>query len=214
MITALKKIISPKNISESLAENLLIPPVLLKQRSRKRSLFLASLTKPNQIGAEIGVQKGLFTHGILHHCKPKKLHLIDPWYLLGSHWSWANANQSTTKALRNIIYWFREQLSDGSVALHIGFDEEILNQFEDYYFDWVYLDTSHEYEHTKRELIILDKKVKTGGVIVGDDWFTDPGHEFYGQYLAVTEFMKEYNYEFAALDDAAKQFAIRKIQTK
>jgi hypothetical protein len=205
-----KKIISPKAIGEALAENLLIPSRFLRLRAQKRSIFLASQVKHGQIGAEIGVQKGLFTHGILHHCKPQKLHLIDPWYLLGDHWPWANANQSTTKALRNIIYWFRKQLSEGSVILHIGFDEEILNQFPDSYFDWVYLDTSHEYEHTKRELVILDKKVKAGGVIVGDDWFTEPDHVFYGQYLAITEFMKTHNYEFAALDEENHQFAIKK----
>ena len=95
-------------------------------------------------------------------------------------------------------------------ALHIGFDEDVLQQFPDHYFDWVYLDTSHEYESTKVELSLLSRKVKPEGIILGDDWFSDPSHLFYGQYRAVTEFVRDFGYSIVYASDTDHQWAIRK----
>jgi len=195
-----------------LAENRLLPQALMARRQRKRIRFLRSLGISGGTGAEIGVQKGFFSHTLLRELSPQRLHLIDPWYLLGDKWEWASGNKSTNKAVRNVLYWFRRELSAPAprVALHIGFDEDVLQQFPDHYFDWVYLDTSHEYEPTKVELSLLSKKVKPEGIILGDDWFSDPSHLFYGQYRAVTEFVRDFGYSIVYASDTDHQWAIRK----
>jgi hypothetical protein len=164
------------------------------------------------IGAEIGVHKGFFSHTLLWALRPERLHLIDPWYLLGEKWEWASGNQSTNKALRNVLFWFRRELAgpQARVELHIGYDEEVLTHFSDNYFDWVYLDTSHTYEQTKVELALLTNKIKSGGVIAGDDWFTDSAHPFFGQYRAITEFLSESGFVLLYSSDADHQWALRK----
>ena len=201
---------SIKYFIEILAENRFLPKSILRNRSTSRARVLRSFVHPDGIGAEIGVQKGFFTHVILHHTQPRRLHLIDPWYLLGEKWAWATTNQSTIKALSNIIYWFQQELVSGKVVLHINFDEQVLLDFPDAYFDWVYLDTSHSYDHTKRELALLDIKIKPSGIILGDDWFPDPDHKFFGQYRAINEFVSEKGYRILYADDTDNQWVIKK----
>lgn len=140
---------------------------------QRRIDFLSIMPKGGCV-AEIGVHKGFFTNCILHQNKPDKLHLIDPWYLIGKEWDWGEEvnqilNQSTVDALIGILDYYRKELIEGKLILHVGWSEEVLAQFEDSYFDWVYVDTSHEYEDTFRELEILKSKVKATGVIAGDD---------------------------------------------
>jgi SAM-dependent methyltransferase len=141
--------------------------------------------------------------------QPDKLHLIDPWYLLGKRWPWASTHQSTFKALRNILYWFEDDLANGKIVLHVGFDEPVLQAFPDKYFDWVYLDTTHEEEHTRRELEILGRKVKDGGLILGDDWFEDPGHMFHGQLKAIQDFCQTIGAELKYASNIDHQWALR-----
>lgn len=43
-------------------------------------------------------------------------------------------------------------------------------QYEDNYFDVVYIDASHDYESVKKDIIHWLPKVKSGGIICGDDY--------------------------------------------
>ena len=78
-----------------------------------------------------------------------------------------------------------------TVKVHVGNDLDILKQFPDNYFDWVYLDSSHEYNHTTNELTILKEKVKDSGYITGHDWHRIEGQPHHGVYKAVMEFSKQ-----------------------
>jgi hypothetical protein len=176
-----------------------------------RSEILARLVPSNGIGAEIGVHKGEFIKPILEATKPAKLHLIDPWYLFGKEWPWASGNKSTATALCNIIHTFTKELSAQFIILHIGYDLDILPEFPDHYFDWVYVDTSHKYEHTKAELSLLKHKVKRDGIIVGDDWHEDPSNLHHGVYRAVTEFVVQEEFKLLYASNLDKQWAIKQI---
>lgn len=194
---------------ETLAENRLLPHWVMSRRPVRRNRFLRSLGIQGGMGAEIGVQKGLFSHALLHTLRPKQLHLIDPWYLLGEEWEWATGSKSTRKALANIRHWFQREIASERVVVHVGLDEAVLPTFPDGFFDWVYLDTSHSYDQTKQELAILAHKVKRSGVILGDDWFSEPSHSFHGQYLAINEFVDEGAYQFVYANNTDHQWAIR-----
>jgi hypothetical protein len=170
----------------------------------RRWRILESAPKAS-IGAEIGVYRGDFTAQLLAHIPLSKLHLIDCWWTLGSEayeHEWFEGT-STREAYEQAL-----QVADDRCEFHIGDDLEILPSFPDDYFDWVYLDTSHEYEHTLDELQILRAKVKLNGLIAGDDWFPDPAHEFHGVYRAVTEFCELSGWEITQLDGWV-QWAIR-----
>ena len=56
---------------------------------------------------------------------------------------------------------------------------------------------------------MIDKVLADDGVILGDDWFDDPGH-YSGVCRAVNEFCKSHNYEIAVAGQDA-QFCLRHI---
>jgi len=112
------------------------------------------------IVAEVGVDEGVFTEQILTICKPAKLHLIDVW---GSE-RYHSGKASEVKRK------FREQIRDGSVEINQGYSTEVLAEFEDGYFDWVYIDSAHTYSTTANELKLARRKVKPRGMIAGHDY--------------------------------------------
>ncbi len=180
------------------------------RRKRKRIEFIEQFLPKDGIGAELGVFKGHLSPTLLEHTQPKKLHLIDPWYFLTGRWQWANGNQSTVDALIKVLQTFKKEVEDGRIVVHVGDDLQVLATFPDGYFDWVYIDTSHEYEHTKQELHLLDSKVKQDGIIAGDDWQPDPNRRHYGVYQAVNEFVSSGKYTLIYSDKDNRQWAIKR----
>jgi hypothetical protein len=187
--------------------------VWLRRHNKARAAFLARNVKQNGCSAEIGVHLGVYTANILEATRPQKLHLIDPWYLLGSEWDWDGEETSTVAAFANILMRFERQIMSGQVIPNVAFDLELIPQFADDYFDWVYVDTTHQYEHTLAELNALIPKIKSGGVIAGDDWIEDTDHIHHGVSVAVSEFVDAQRgaFEFADVDQLIQQWAIRKI---
>lgn len=188
---------------------------LLRRKYRSESLrfrkaFIESVLPKNGVGAELGVFKGEFSKILWEFAVPKKLHLVDPWYKLAPEWNWADGDKSTVNALIRIIKYFRLQIEAGRVFIHIDSDLEVLKKLPDGYFDWVYIDSSHDYEHTINELKILRLKMKPEGIISGDDWRPDQSHRHHGVYRAVNEFVLEENYEIIYSNSENLQWAIRR----
>ena len=181
-----------------------------RKRAEDRLRVLKPYLMENAVTAELGVLKGDFSRQIIQFLKPARLHLIDPWYLLGPEWSWESGDRSTIHALIGILRDFEKELIRGQVVLNIGFDQDVLATFPDQYFDWIYLDSSHEYEQTKTELKLLQRKVKASGVIAGDDWRPDRTHTHHGVYKAVQELIAEGQYEVLYADSKNLQWAIRR----
>ena len=170
-----------------------------------RSNLLENLPK-NSICAEIGVNKGDFSEQILTTCKPNKLHVID---------SWASDryDRSVESHFRNR---YKNEIEDKLIVIDKGISTEVLNTYDDFYFDWVYLDTSHSYETTSIELQLLSKKVKENGIISGHDYVTRSRTNAmkYGVIEAVHEFCNEANYEiiFITLEwNGHNSFALKKL---
>jgi hypothetical protein len=168
--------------------------------------------REHAVAAELGVLKGDFSRAVVRELKPAKLHLVDPWYLQGPEWPWAYGDRSTVHALSGILRDFAPELGRGQVVLNIGYDQDVLATMPDAYLDWVYVDTTHEYEHTKLELQLLQKKVKPSGVIAGDDWQPNPAHRDHGVYKAVQELLAEGSYEILYADPKNLQWAIRRTK--
>lgn len=164
----------------------------------------------NSIGVELGVLKGHFSSVLLETTMPKELHLIDPFYFLDAEWHWSEGNLSTIDAVCNILQKNKKRIEEKQVFLHIQDDRIVLKSFSDAYFDWAYLDSSHEYFHTKDELNLLHTKVKPDGIIAGDDWVSDPSHKHHGVYKAVNEFIIEFNYDLIYASDENKQWFIKR----
>jgi hypothetical protein len=170
--------------------------------------FIREVLPKHGVGAELGVFQGQFSPLLLKHTEAVTLHLIDPWYFLTANWHWGGGNRSTVDALVKILRTWKQQIEEKKVLVHVGDDREILKSFSDHYFDWVYVDSSHDYSHTVDELNILKSKIKPNGVIAGDDWQPDPVHRHHGVFKAVNEFLEPNGYSIIKVENY--QWAIRK----
>ena len=178
--------------------------------AEKRLRVLKPYLMENAVAGELGVLKGEFSQQILQSLKPARLHLVDPWYLQGLEWPWESGDRSTIHALMGILKDFEQELTSGQVVLNIGYDQDVLAALPDAYFDWAYLDTTHEYAQTRIELQLLQRKVKASGVIAGDDWRPNPTHPHHGVYKAVQELIASGPYELLYADSEDLQWAIRR----
>ncbi len=116
---------------------------------------------------------------------------MDPWWKYKAKWPHAIGDKSTVRSLGSLLIALESEIASGRVELHIGTSLSVLETFDDNYLDWAYVDTTHAYEQTKAELALLKHKVKSGGIIAGDDWREDPEHRHHGVYRAVQEFLIE-----------------------
>jgi hypothetical protein len=158
------------------------------------------------VGAEIGVFRGEFTEHILRIAAPRELHLIDAWWLLyGDRYpDWGPYTDFGRLRTRDAYEDARRVVSRHSASDICTFHVEdrllALASFPDDYFDWVYLDASHEYEETLEELELLDSKVRSSGLIAGDDWHEEPDHIHHGLCLAVRDFIEHSRWELVRVD--------------
>ena len=155
--------------------------------------------------AEIGVFRGEYSAEILRVSSPRELHLVDGWWeLYGEHFPefWGEYSEfgtlTTQRAHRETLDRIAPYGTRATV--HVGDDLEILERFPDGYFDWVYLDSSHLYEHTLQELELLERKVKPQGIIAGDDYIEDPSDINHGCAVAIRDFCARGNWRLVEVD--------------
>ena len=191
-----------------------MPYTVLKEKHVKntkiilnRAELLRSLTIQDGIFAEIGVARGDFSQKIFEICKPKKLHLIDMW----------SSERYSKECEASVLSRFSDEIANKKVVINRGKSVDVLSEFPNEYFDWVYIDTVHDYKVTSQELEICRHKVKKGGIIAGHDFVLGNWNSSikYGVIEAVYEFCGMNNWEFIALtmELNGNSFAVREIQT-
>lgn len=190
-----------------------IPKHELKNRNIKNARLLPSreelltLLPKNGVIAEIGVDKGDFSKRILQNCSPKKLHLVD---------IWGGSKRYGNKEKLEVYKKFENEIQSQVIEINLGLSTEVVNDFEDNYFDWIYIDTDHSYKTTIAELEMYQSKIKDGGIIAGHDYISVNWGSMakYGVIEAVYKFCSEHDWEILYLTTELKinpSFAIRKI---
>lgn len=167
------------------------------------------------VGAEIGVHLGDFSAHIVNVVSPSELHLIDPWqHQTGEQYKQAWYGGTATggqveldERYEAVCRRFADKVNDQTISIHRGCSEEVLSGFPDGYFDWVYIDGNHLYEYVTKDLYLSLKKVKTGGLITGDDYM-DGGWWDGGAKKAVDEFKR--NPEVDLIELQNHQYVFRK----
>ena len=112
---------------------------------------------------------------------------------------------------------FSSAVSERRVTIHVGLSTQLASEFEDEYFDWIYVDTGHSYALTSEELTLYAAKVKHGGIIAGHDYvrWNRSGMIRFGVIEAVSEFCVKHDWEILYLtveNNNNPSFAIRKIE--
>ena len=141
------------------------------------------------ICAEIGVWEGKFARRVLDLNPPRRYHLIDPWLFQSEYpkrWYGGKRAQSQEDMDRIYERIVNELGSRENVVVHRGFSEKVVEEFENEYFDWVYVDGNHSYDFVKRDFELYWEKLKPGGFMAGDDyrWGGGEGLHNIGQMFA------------------------------
>lgn len=160
--------------------------------------------------AELGVLEGSFSAEILARTKPKHLYLVDLFKgtvrsgdqngenmreydmeHIHDNLKWRFLNQPVTIVKSDSITWLSEQ-EKGSL-------------------DWVYIDTTHEYERTCGELAAALVAVKDDGFICGHDY----SQAYIGVVQAVDQFASYYGLPVEIFSgDALASYRIRKLRVE
>jgi predicted O-methyltransferase YrrM len=143
------------------------------KRHQNRLRMLAEMPKGARC-AEIGVWDGAFSAAILEVTRPSELVLIDPWDLLAARDSseWTHARHREAEAMAGMRANVEARYGGlPNVSIRQGFSAEVLGEYPDGHFDWVYIDGNHLYDFVRQDLELARHKVRKGGTIAGDDFF-------------------------------------------
>jgi hypothetical protein len=177
--------------------------------------------------AEVGVFTGVFAAKIDEVVKPERLHLVDAWDF-ARHWpslSFSTAEDEAGQAAYRA--WFTSHVpdydggppnrfyermydtlrqkyaGDGRVRLHRGLSRDVVKEFPDGYFDFIYLDASHAYVDVLDDLVEYAKKLRDGGIIMGDDFYDDldrpSDYRRVGTVQALSQFLKRSSFKCIAV---------------
>ena len=103
-----------------------------------------------EFGAEIGVLKGDYAN-LISLQSISKLFLIDPWISIPDipH-RWHAVSQEEMDSYRLEVH---DKFSNNDlVEILEEYSFDAVNNFEDNFFDWIYLDANHSYNHVIQDL--------------------------------------------------------------
>ena len=82
-----------------------------------------------------------------------------------------------------------------------GYTFDVVKEFPDEYFDFIYIDADHTYEGCKRDIDDWYLKLKHGGFLIGDDYRRSANklHIQFGVIEAVKDFTMEHHLPFFML---------------
>lgn len=124
------------------------------------------------IGAELGVQRGIFANTMLSRWPSNKEYvLVDVWAPQENYAESANVDQTVQNAyyhetLANTNLWKEK------IRVCRNFTSVCVENFPDGYFDFVYVDARHDFKGAYEDLEAWWPKIRVGGIMAGHDYVT------------------------------------------
>jgi len=115
-------------------------------------------------GVLIGAYNGVAAEFVYNGLKPSAFYLLDP-YVPYRDDTYVQSNWD--KAYISLVSKFKDKKD---VIILKRKSEDIYSAFPDEYFDFVYHDGDHKYDHMMMDLETWWPKIKVGGVIGGHDY--------------------------------------------
>lgn len=118
------------------------------------------------VGAEIGVDAGSYSLIICEGILKLKLYCVDSWTLYPEY-----RDKFTQKKMDDALALAISRLQKYDVEFINKFSMEAVKMFPDKSLDFVYIDANHEYPFVTQDIIHWSKKVRSGGVVAGHDYY-------------------------------------------
>jgi hypothetical protein len=195
-------------IEEALPQSELSPEFMANLRVlANRDALLNEMPKQATV-AELGAGTGYFSYNILLITNPKQLCLIDSW----------SGDGTSDEAMRIMMGTFPKELTIGQILLDRGTPISQLADYDDGYFDWVYINSEPSYKTTLSLLEVCRIKVNEQGIIAGNNYTTCSyvDQTRYGVIEAVHVFCKMYGWEMVYLTHESHRrlsYALKRIRS-
>ena len=138
-------------------------------------------------GAEIGVERGMYTEVLCQKNPQAKIYAVDPWTAYSGyrdHVSQEKLDGFYRDTLQRVAPYNCEIIRDWSV--------EAAKKFSDHSLDFVFIDANHRLEEVINDIVAWEKKIRPGGIISGHDY-----RQFKRQtYSHVVEALGAYTYAY------------------
>lgn len=166
--------------------------MILKNNILTRS-NLIDLIKPLSVGCELGVFLCEYSDVLIQSGKFNKFYLVDTFN--GTVGSGDAEGENIRIFNGNDLFEFAKQkYANNQIASIVKTDSvSFLKSKPDKYFDFIYIDTVHTYDHLLSELEESLRVIKDGGLLCGHDYNKEI---FPGVVNAVIDFTKKYNLSY------------------
>ena len=142
-----------------------------------------------KVGAEIGVERGIYSKILCSRIPDLKLYGIDAWQTYPGYRD--HVDQDT---LDTFFLHTKEMMKDFNFQPIRDFSLNAAKRFNDYSLDFVFIDAAHDYKSVKEDIHAWAPKVRIGGIVAGHDYFNGNHHDTqYGVKDAVNEWVYENN---------------------
>ena len=168
-----------------------------KTSSDKRAYILEQLNKNSKL-VEVGVWKGDFSRQILNISSPKLLILVDSWTFDEKVRGCAPQvngeeplNQHFFDQAKNDTFNKFENIQNVHILDLNSLDAS--NNYEDNFFDYIYIDAEHTYKAVTNDLKVWYPKLKKNGILFGDDYYWREEDDTLSLHKAYQEFIVKNN---------------------
>ena len=165
--------------------------------SDKRAYILEQLNKNSKI-VEVGVWKGDFSIQIWNISKPNLLILVDSWAFDEKVRGCAPQvngeeplNQHFFDQAKNDTFSKFENIQNVNILDSNSLDAS--TNYEDNFFDYIYLDAEHTYDAVTNDLKVWYPKLKKNGILFGDDYYWREEDDTLSLHKAYQEFIFKNN---------------------
>jgi len=132
------------------------------------------------VGAEIGVERGLYSEVICN--AGLKLYAVDAWTAYKGY----REHVSQSK-LDGFFRETKNRLSGYDCQLIRCFSMDALKLFKDESLDFVYIDAAHDFQSATNDIAEWSKKVKVGGIVSGHDFSRNKKKDYICQVKDVVQ---------------------------
>ena len=168
-----------------------------KTSSDKRAYILEQLNKNSKV-VEVGVWKGDFSKQIWNISSPNLLVLVDSWTFDEKVRGCAPQvngeeplNQNFFDQAKNDTFNKFEKFQNVHILDLNSLDAS--NNYEDNFFDYIYIDAEHTYEAVTNDLKVWYPKLKKNGILFGDDYYWREEDDTLSLHKAYQEFIVKNN---------------------
>jgi hypothetical protein len=132
-----------------------------------------------KIGAEIGVERAMFSEALCRNNPGVKHFCIDMWQTYRGYRDHVN-QQKLDRFMAESI----ERMKPYNAEFIKAFSLDAVKNFKDNSLDYVYIDGNHDFQNCCNDIVEWGKKVRSGGIISGHDF---DKHRGGGSFIHVHE---------------------------